>query len=399
MGRGAEAGAPAEVRSRAGAPAAVQEAGAGRRALAEREGTTGAGSRVQEASGSGEEALGWSSVAADEEVRLFPAIARPLPGGEWEVTLRAWVFEPERDSLRRQAAIEGLRRALELPAAAPESAIFRARAQAFIVDNERGEEVVVAIGGERRALARTGPNGQSVTTLRVRAGALGCPVAEAAVVLPPGDGRRFAGAIHCLDPGSMSVVSDIDDTIKVTEVRDREALLRNTFLRPPAAVPGMAAAYQRWAAAGARFHYVSASPWQLSDALAEFMAASGFPAGSQHLKEFRWKDRSFFNLFEDPVEYKLAILRPLLAGAPGRGFVLVGDSGERDPEIYGALAREFPGEVAAIFIRDVSGEGREAARYAAAFAGVPAERWAIFADAGALPRALGAGEAAQGAAR
>jgi phosphatidate phosphatase APP1 len=63
---------------------------------------------------------------------------------------------------------------------------------------------------------------------------------------------------------------------------------------------------------------------------------------------------------------------------PKRRFILVGDSGEKDPEIYGALARSQPGRIVGIFIRDVTGDA--AARYEAAFRGVPRETWAVFKD-------------------
>ena len=325
-----------------------------------------------------------STLDRDEELRLFPGLARPVEGG-WEVTLRAWVFEPEADSWRRKAAVEALRAALDLPADATESAIFRERAAAVRVDHERGEEVIVEIGGTRHALAHTAANGQSETTLLLADAAITCPTTPVRALLRPGDARRFEGALHCLDPGSRSVVSDIDDTIKVSEVRDKDALLRNTFLREAEAVPGLAAVYRAWADAGARFHYVSASPWQLDDTLSRFMERAGFPAGTHHLKSFRWKDSTFFALFQDPEVYKRAILEPLLRAAPGRRFVLVGDSGERDPEIYGALARDFPDQVDAIYIRDVTGEPADADRYRSAFAGVPAQRWALFHDAAELP--------------
>ena len=57
---------------------------------------------------------------------------------------------------------------------------------------------------------------------------------------------------------------------------------------------------------------------------------------------------------------------------------LIGDSGERDPEAYGTLARSHPAQIEHIFIRDVTGEKADAARYRAAFREVPAERWKIF---------------------
>ena len=65
---------------------------------------------------------------------------------------------------------------------------------------------------------------------------------------------------------------------------------------------------------------------------------------------------------------------------PNRKFVFVGDSGERDPEIYGAMAREHPQQVAKILIRNVTEEGREAPRYKAAFVGLPETLWKVFSE-------------------
>ncbi len=96
------------------------------------------------------------------------------------------------------------------------------------------------------------------------------------------------------------------------------------------------------------------------------------------MKEFRWKDRSFFSLFANPEKYKPGVIEPLLKQFPQRSFVLVGDSGERDPEIYGALARKFPAQILRIVIRDVTNESAEAARYQEAFHDVPAGKWQIF---------------------
>jgi hypothetical protein len=63
----------------------------------------------------------------------------------------------------------------------------------------------------------------------------------------------------------------------------------------------------------------------------------------------------------------------------------VGDSGEQDPEIYGAAARKHPGQVVRVLIRDVDGPGEQDARFRAAFAGLSADCWRIFRD----PKELG----------
>jgi phosphatidate phosphatase APP1 len=154
-------------------------------------------------------------------------------------------------------------------------------------------------------------------------------------------------------------------------------MFRSTFLDPFTAVPGMADVYRSWAdKAKAQFCYVSASPWQLYLPLAEFVRSNGFPAGTFYLKQFRLKDENFWSLFQNPEKYKPVVIEPLMKRFPHRKFVLVGDSGERDPEVYGALARRYPGQVTRIFIRDVTDDEPE--RFKRAFRDLPPPCWKVF---------------------
>jgi phosphatidate phosphatase APP1 len=151
----------------------------------------------------------------------------------------------------------------------------------------------------------------------------------------------------------VSIVSDIDDTIKATEVTSRHSMLANTFLRPFTAIDGMAELYRQWQTVGAAFHYVSSSPWQLFQPLSELCQLSQFPAGSMHLRYFRIRDEMFKRWRPHRRKGKAAIIAGLIKKLPERRFVLVGDSGERDAEIYRFLARRFPRQVAAILIRQL----------------------------------------------
>jgi len=73
-----------------------------------------------------------------------------------------------------------------------------------------------------------------------------------------------------------------------------------------------------------------------------------------------------------------------------RTLVLVGDSGERDPEIYGFLARKYPKRIHQIFIRAVKGESKDDERFLKAFIDIPREKWLIFTDPiNELPKDLG----------
>jgi phosphatidate phosphatase APP1 len=204
---------------------------------------------------------------------------------------------------------------------------------------------------------------------------------EFEAVLPEKDKRLFKGSLIFAAPAGITVISDIDDTIKITQVHDRKATLRSTLLEPFKPVEGMAQLYQTWVASDhPEFYYVSASPWQLYLPLADFVKSNGFPAGVFYLKDFRLKDRSRFSLFESPEKYKPAVIEPLMRKSPERKFVLVGDSGERDPEIYGNLARHFSGQVSHIFIRNVTGEPPQSPRYQHAFHDLPARLWSVFSD-------------------
>ena len=268
--------------------------------------------------------------------------------------------------------------------------VFTERARPFLADNQRGKAIAVRLGAKEHRVGVSGANGHFHGTIHLRreevAALLRAPGAELGwitfqAVTLPGDDRVFSGKARLLAGTGISVISDVDDTVKVSQVRDRGELLANTFLREFRGVPGMAEAYRKWAADGAAFHYVSASPWQLYDPLARFLAAEGFPEGSFHLKLFRVKDSSFFDLYANPEAYKRRTIEPILQAFPGRKFILVGDSGEKDPEVYGALARERPAQIAWIFIRDVTGEPADAKRYRNAFWGVGKDRWMIFRDA------------------
>ncbi|MCB1171341.1 MAG: App1 family protein, partial [Leptospiraceae bacterium] len=166
-----------------------------------------------------------------------------------------------------------------------------------------------------------------------------------------------------------SVISDIDDTIKITEVRNRASMIENTFYREFRPVPGMAELYRRWKDRGMFFHYVSGSPYQLYPDIASFLDSSGFPPGTFHLRELSVHDSSFLSFLNTPEvdepeeHYKYPAIKRLLEAFPRRKFILVGDSGEMDPELYAFVARQFPGQVQSIVIRNITSEEENADRF------------------------------------
>ncbi len=185
---------------------------------------------------------------------------------------------------------------------------------------------------------------------------------------------RAEGSVLVPDGARFGVISDLDDTVVQSSVTDllkmaRLTLLGNAHTRLP--FEGVAGFYQAlqngWSRGydGGRgefnpIFYVSSSPWNLYDLLEDFLDVHGVPAGPLFLKD--WGRRTI----RDHEGHKLGIIRTLLATYPGLPFVLIGDSGEKDPEIYRQIVLEHPGRIRAIYIRDVTIKERDDAVYAIA---------------------------------
>lgn len=158
------------------------------------------------------------------------------------------------------------------------------------------------------------------------------------------------------EPTGISLISDIDDTVKHSAVSmGAREIFRNTFTAPLStlSIPGVADWYTRLAAApyNINFHYVSNSPWQLYPVLKSFFEEIGLPPGSMHLKQY---SGMLQGIFEPVAERKKGTVERVIKDFPGRRWVLVGDSGEADLEVYTEIVEKFPGKILAVFIRDVT---------------------------------------------
>lgn len=165
------------------------------------------------------------------------------------------------------------------------------------------------------------------------------------ILLPPPD-------------AAFGVISDIDDTIVRTGATSlltmaRIVLLGNAHTRFP--FPGIAAFYtalERGPTGQDRnpLFYVSSSPWNLYDVLVLFLAVNRIPAGPLFLQDWGLGRRTLIKTGHR--EHKRAVIDTLLATYPQLPFILVGDSGELDAEIYREAAHAHPGRIRAIYIRD-----------------------------------------------
>ncbi|POR37506.1 Uncharacterized protein TPAR_02282 [Tolypocladium paradoxum] len=160
--------------------------------------------------------------------------------------------------------------------------------------------------------------------------------------------------IKITEPRGVSLISDVDDTIKHSNISaGAREIFRNTFVRElgDLTVDGVKEWYNQMHDLGVSIHYCSNSPWQLFPVLASFFKQGGLPPGSLHLKQY---SGMLQGIFEPVAERKKTTLNRLMRDFPKRRFILVGDSGEADLEVYTELALANPGRILAVFIRDVT---------------------------------------------
>jgi phosphatidate phosphatase APP1 len=163
--------------------------------------------------------------------------------------------------------------------------------------------------------------------------------------------------IRVVDPGvKFGVISDIDDTVMVTALPRPLLAAWNTFVLDEHAripVPGMAVLYERLvnAHAGGPVFYLSTGAWNVAPTLSRFLSRNLYPAGPLLLTDWgptpdRW--------FRSGREHKASTLRRLATEFPDIKWLLIGDDGQHDQEIYSEFAHAHPENVAAVAIRRLS---------------------------------------------
>lgn len=334
-----------------------------------------------------------NDLSRDEDVVFFEtAVPYDAAAAQTTLDVHGWIFEPESDSLTRRTALSGLARLCGFDAEEEASALFRRRAAWFLVDNERNQRLVIRFGDRRITLPPSEENGHilaqvvlpNIEVQKLAYERNGRLQIDFELETPAGDLRKIVGRVHLVGPTGWSIVSDIDDTIKDSNVLDRRELLKNTFVREFKAVPGMAEAYAAWSAGGTAVHYVSGSPWQLYPSLHRFVADAQFPQGAWHLRYCRLQDGSIADLLQPPEEYKVAAIEAILRTFPQRQFILIGDTGEKDPEAYGELARRYPDQVRFIALRNLTNLTQEQPRLISAFDKVDRAKVLLFRNADEL---------------
>ncbi len=167
-------------------------------------------------------------------------------------------------------------------------------------------------------------------------------------------------------PNDFVVVSDIDDTILQSQATDtltmaRLTLFKNARTRVP--FPGIAAFYRalQQGVGEATFNplfYLSSNAWNMYEFLEDFIKFHNIPMGPLLLRDFGLTQTRF--LTSSHHEHKFTYIKNLLDLYPSLDFILIGDSGAKDAEIYAHVVNEFPHRIAAIYIRDVTPDHRDA---------------------------------------
>lgn len=328
-----------------------------------------------------------SQVRSGDAVIFFPTAAW-LSDRTWRIPIHGWIYTPAQQSRTRRVALRLLKHILRrrIPADHPGMPLFDQRASAFLANNHRNARILVRIGEEIFRLKRSRPDGHFRGALKIPP-ALFSPAGEPHAprwldflsVSPECTPEPCAGRVLLVPPVGLSVISDIDDTLKITEVAHRRSMLSNTFLRHFSSVPDMAALYRYWQTEHhAAFHYVSASPWHLYPFLSDFLREKNFPDGTFHLRDFRLVPGHIAKSVRPARRVKSSHIRDLLLRFPDRRFILVGDSGETDPETYGRFCRRHPHQIHRICIRNITGEPPDHGRWEKAFSDIPTDRWQLF---------------------
>lgn len=314
----------------------------------------------------------------EKKVIFFPAYGYfDEERSEWVIPIRIYVYEYRPRTQRTITRFFKRYRDLN----EEQAEIFESRIRDFVVDSESRQSVLFQFyrDPEREVFTlmnngseplRTNLNGMVEGKFRLSA-----LRAEQLLKNQPDEdgwlrihaishGHAGVGMVKLVPPDGLSVISDIDDTVKVTEIpAGSSVVVRNTFYKEFTPAPGMAQFYRDYGK-DAMFHYVSGSPWQLYRPLSQFLFSdeAGFPVGTLHMKSVTknflsintWRDLRELVMNEDVTfNQKIRQISQIIEHFPMRNFILIGDSGEADPEVFSEIRRRFPGQVKEIYIRDV----------------------------------------------
>jgi phosphatidate phosphatase APP1 len=323
----------------------------------------------------------------ERDVDLIEDALQKGEGHDRRVRLLAYAGYRNAERVRVRGRIVRYRKPLD----AGEGLLVRLRAMLEIYNSHELPGIAVRLEGYGQALdAVTDEEGYFEFDFPVGSPLPPATRWEQVTLTTPGrEAQQPAIAVPVMAPGAdghWGIISDIDDTVIETGATDFLKNWRRVLVERPQdrlAVPGASTLYRTIArdhVAPARpFFYVSSSPWNLYGFIAEFMELNGIPHGPMFLKDYGIDDSKLVDTGHDA--HKLEAIETILSFYPDFRFLLIGDNGQQDVEIYAKAVEDFPDRIAAVFIRDVSGTCRTGAK-GALLAGIEARGIPTFCGAG-----------------
>jgi phosphatidate phosphatase APP1 len=165
----------------------------------------------------------------------------------------------------------------------------------------------------------------------------------------------------------FGIISDIDDTVLVSKITDFIAMLKLMLTKdaahrsPFSGIAGFLRALEKGTDGQGHnpLFFVSGSEWNLFDLLVKFFGSHDIPKGPLLLRDKGLRYKQGTSVASDKG-YKQEKIRHILDSYPSLNFICIGDSGQQDPEIYQQIAREYPGRILGVYIRDVTPDKRDA---------------------------------------
>lgn len=153
------------------------------------------------------------------------------------------------------------------------------------------------------------------------------------------------------------IISDIDDTVLITHAtrigkKFWLSISKNAYTRRP--FPGVSKFYKALSDKHKNpLFYVSSSDWNLFDLIRDFLNYREIPAGPLLLKDLHVDLRNIWKSGGGSHQHKLEKIHMLMDLYPGMKFILIGDSGQHDPELYAEVLESYPGRIKAVYIREI----------------------------------------------
>lgn len=192
------------------------------------------------------------------------------------------------------------------------------------------------------------------------------------------EGKNNSGnaTAYLVPTQGITVISDIDDILRVTKIYQPKEGLLNTFARSFVPWMNMPSIYANWSTSlpSLHFHYLTTTPEQATRNYMEYIYKT-YPLGSFDTRPLNFSDASA------TLAIRRFLLDKVFQTFPERRFILVADTSNSDVmKAYPALYKDYPGQVQCIFLRNTSAtdEGDRFPYNTEGFKGIPQSRYMFF---------------------